>query len=159
MRGGGRIAVLLAAVACLLAAAGCADDGDAARAPATAATAEQGVEVIVFLAGEATEAERDGIRSALERMEADGRVVSFSYRSAEEALEMLRERLEDSSILDGLPENPLPASFSAIAREPADDVAAELGRLAGVDPELGVRTGIGPVPDVTTPLPPPAPGP
>ena len=80
-----------------------------------------------------TSAERDG----------SDLVAGYWFVSTDDALESFRETLQDPSIIDDLPNNPLPASFDI---EPVDAAQSQaivdrIISLPAIDTELGVTNG------------------
>lgn len=115
--------------------------GRETSAPPTAGTAKPITTVRAYLRDEATIAEVGHLRATLSRLLTDGRIASFQYESKSAALERLRSRLKNPSILDELPANPVPASFVV-------DLAPGIGRKGlarvlasepAIDSGLGVR--------------------
>ncbi|MBI3622086.1 MAG: ABC transporter permease [Nitrospirae bacterium] len=90
--------------------------------------ASEEARVQVFLREGLDQAQRDVVRGQLEREPA---VESVVYVSEEEALSRFKTRLKDqASLLEGLGENPLPASFELrVRQDPA--VLDQLAELAG----------------------------
>jgi cell division transport system permease protein len=101
------------------------------------------VDINVFIADAATVPQVEGLRSQLTALQERGEVESFVYVSKEEALVKLRDRLNDPSILEELPGNPLPASFEVKPTDPArsDAIIAELQDSPAIDTELGISYG------------------
>lgn len=69
----------------------------------------------VYLHGDATKGERQKLKREIE---ATPHVTGVEYISKGRAVEILRERLNDPDVLEELPRNPLPASFSVDLDEP-----------------------------------------
>jgi len=129
----------VAAIAALVAVLPRGDDGAApSPAPASPVVPSPGAtaEVTVWLASGATPAEVDALRARLDGLVAGGAAESVAYVSAEDALDDLRGRLRDPSILDQLPENPMPASFEVRTSDP-DAVRAAIAGDPAIDPALG----------------------
>jgi cell division transport system permease protein len=101
------------------------------------------VDINVFIADAATVPQVEGLRSQLTALQERGEVESFVYVSKEEALVKLRDRLNDPSILEELPGNPLPASFEVKPTDPArsDAIIAQLQDSPAIDTELGISYG------------------
>ncbi|MEW6325509.1 MAG: permease-like cell division protein FtsX [Nitrospirota bacterium] len=91
----------------------------------------------VFLRDEIEAAQRDRVRTALEREPA---VESVSYVSKEEALaRFTAQGGEQAALLEGLGTNPLPAAFDVRLR-PDPALTADLPALAGrIEAEAGVE--------------------
>jgi cell division transport system permease protein len=86
------------------------------------------VDINVFISDAATVPQVEGLRSQLTALQEQGPVESFTYISKDEALVKLRDRLNDPSILEELPGNPLPASFEVKPTDPerSDEIIAQL---------------------------------
>lgn len=96
-----------------------------------------------YLSDAATASQIAHMRATLDALRDQGRIVTAVFRSKEAALEDLRSRLEDPSILDELPSNPLPATFE-ITLPPDGDAEAVAAALAS-EPALDPVLGLGPV--------------
>lgn len=101
------------------------------------------VDINVFIADSATVPQVEGLRSQLTALQDQGEVESFVYVSKDEALVKLRDRLNDPSILEELPGNPLPASFEVKPTDPArsEQIIAQLQDSPAIDTELGISYG------------------
>jgi cell division transport system permease protein len=101
------------------------------------------VDINVFISDAATVPQVEGLRSQLTALQEQGPVESFTYISKDEALVKLRDRLNDPSILEELPGNPLPASFEVKPTDPerSDEIIAQLQDSPAIDPELGISYG------------------
>jgi cell division transport system permease protein len=101
------------------------------------------VDINVFISDSATVPQVEGLRSQLTALQEQGEIESFVYVSKDEALVKLRERLNDTSILEDLPGNPLPASFEVKPTDPArsDAIIAQLQDSPAIDTELGISYG------------------
>jgi len=101
------------------------------------------VDINVFVSDAATVQQVEGLRSNLTALQERGEVKSFVYVSKEEALVKLRARLNDPSILEDLPGNPLPASFEVKPTDPArsDAIIEELQDSPAIDTQLGISYG------------------
>ncbi|MGD9571932.1 MAG: permease-like cell division protein FtsX [Thermoleophilia bacterium] len=101
------------------------------------------VDINVFISDSATVPQVEGLRSQLTALQERGEVETFVYVSKDEALVKLRERLNDPSILEELPGNPLPASFEVKPTDPArsDAIIAQLQDSPAIDAELGISYG------------------
>jgi cell division transport system permease protein len=101
------------------------------------------VDINVFISDAATVPQVEGLRSQLTALQERGEVESFVYVSKDEALVKLRDRLNDPSILEELPGNPLPASFEVKPTDPArsDTIIAQLEDSPAIDTELGISYG------------------
>ncbi len=73
------------------------------------------------------------VRAIRRLVESDERVESTRFVSREEALETMKRRYPD--LVEGLAENPLPASLEVTTATVADaeSLARDLGRMPGVD--------------------------
>ena len=98
---------------------------------------QAGLHLAVYLEDDADEQQRDEIRHTLEQAP---QVASVRYISQEQALKRFRERLgPQTTLLDGLEDNPLPASLEATfsARGRSTQAVSELAQaivgLAGVE--------------------------
>ncbi|MCZ7663280.1 MAG: permease-like cell division protein FtsX [Thermoleophilia bacterium] len=77
---------------------------------------EQKVEITVFLKDSAT---TDDISAMLDEIQAMPEVKGAQFISKEEALKRLKEDLKDHpELFEGLPKNPLPASFEVSLKDP-----------------------------------------
>jgi cell division transport system permease protein len=101
------------------------------------------VDINVFIADSATVPQVEGLRSQLTALQERGEIESFVYISKDEALVKLRDRLNDPSILEELPGNPLPASFEVKPTDPSrsDAIIAQLQDSPAIDEELGISYG------------------
>lgn len=101
------------------------------------------VDINVFISDAATVPQVEGLRSQLTALQEQGPIESFTYISKDEALVKLRDRLNDPSILEELPGNPLPASFEVKPTDPerSDEIIAQLQDSPAIDPELGISYG------------------
>jgi cell division transport system permease protein len=101
------------------------------------------VDINVFISDSATVPQVEGLRSQLTALQDQGEVKSFVYVSKDEALVKLRDRLNDPSILEELPGNPLPASFEVKPTDPArsEQIIAQLQDSPAIDTELGISYG------------------
>jgi cell division transport system permease protein len=101
------------------------------------------VDINVFISDAATVPQVEGLRSQLTALQERGEVESFVYVSKDEALVKLRDRLNDPSILEELPGNPLPASFEVKPTDPArsDAIIVQLEDSPAIDTELGISYG------------------
>ncbi|MGD9571099.1 MAG: permease-like cell division protein FtsX [Thermoleophilia bacterium] len=91
--------------------------------------------VTVIVADDATPADVERMGDAFRQRVAAGDLVSAEFVSEEEALDRLRARLQNPSILDELPSNPMPASYEVVPAPGADRaaLAAAVRALPGVD--------------------------
>jgi cell division transport system permease protein len=80
----------------------------------------------VFLYDDATKGEVDGLQKRIENVP---HVSSTEYVSKQQAVKILKERLDDDSILDELNNNPLPASFN-VRVDDADNLETVRSDLA-----------------------------
>ncbi len=142
-----RWALLLLVLGALV--AGCSDDGPSGSGTATAPPPAS---LSAYLEAGVSATEREAIAGRLEAMTVDGRVVSYSYLSAEDGLAELRGRLDDPSILDDLTANPVPAVFRIeVVPSALGGVTREIAAMPGIDPELGVQEDVELPPGVTVP--------
>jgi cell division transport system permease protein len=96
---------------------------------------ESRLDVQVYVADSATQAQVAALQSAIVGLQTHGQVKSFTYISTTEALNSFKARLKDPSLLELLPSNPLPASFDVIPVNPAHDnqIAAALRSSPAID--------------------------
>ena len=101
------------------------------------------IDVDVFISDSATVQQVESLRGELEGLQSRGAVQSFTYVSKEEALEIMRERLKDPSILQDLAGNPLPAKFNVQPTDPeqAETIIAAVGESPALDAEQGISYG------------------
>jgi cell division transport system permease protein len=106
------------------------------------------LDIDIYLADSATVQQVNGIKTQLTALQQSDDVASFKYVSPEEGLKDLRGRLNDPSILDELPSNPLPAKFNVKPTDPSrsgkiiasfKDTSGNTG--PGIDPSLGISYG------------------
>jgi cell division transport system permease protein len=101
------------------------------------------LDIRAYIADAATVAQVNGLKTQLDALQANGQVASYTYVSADEGLEELRGRLQDPSILDELPSNPLPAKFTVIPSDPeqSGQIVVSLQDSPAIDEELGIDYG------------------
>lgn len=101
------------------------------------------LDIRAYISDSATVSQVNGLKTQLDALQANGQVSSYTYVSADEGLEELRGRLQDPSILDELPSNPLPAKFTVIPSDPeqSDQIVASLQDSPAIDEELGIDYG------------------
>lgn len=104
---------------------------------------KQRVDIDVFISDTASVTQVEGLRGQLAGLQEQGTIESFTYVSKDDALVELRGRLDDPSILEELPSNPLPAKFNVKPADPdrADAIIAAVGDSAAIDTELGISYG------------------
>jgi cell division transport system permease protein len=93
------------------------------------------LDIQVYVADAATDAQVTNLQTAITNLQRQGLVKSYSFVSKQQALDKLKSELSDQSILNLLPNNPLPASFDLIPSDPSKDaqVAAALRGNAAID--------------------------
>ncbi len=101
------------------------------------------LDIRAYISDSATVPQVNGLKTQLDALQANGQVASYVYVSADEGLEELRGRLQDPSILDELPSNPLPAKFTVIPSDPeqSGQIVASLQDSPAIDEELGIDYG------------------
>jgi cell division transport system permease protein len=101
------------------------------------------LDIRAYISDSATVSQVNGLKTQLDALQANGQVASYTYVSADEGLEELRGRLQDPSILDELPSNPLPAKFTVIPSDPeqSDQIVTSLQDSPAIDEELGIDYG------------------
>ena len=101
------------------------------------------VDIDAYISDSATVPQVEGLRTQLAALQSQGQVESFTYVSKDDALNELRGRLKDPSILEELPSNPLPAKFNIKPTDPdnAQGIIDEISDSPAIDPELGISYG------------------
>jgi cell division transport system permease protein len=92
--------------------------------------------VNAYISDSATDRQVAGLKANIESLQDRGLVESFTYVSKDDALRSLRERLDNpDEILDLLPGNPLPASYTIDPVDPErnDEIAAALRDSPALD--------------------------
>jgi cell division transport system permease protein len=79
------------------------------------------LDISVYVADSATDAQVTGLQGSITNLQHQGLVKSYTFVSKEQALQRLKSELSDQTILNLLPNNPLPASFDIIPNDPAQD--------------------------------------
>jgi cell division transport system permease protein len=103
----------------------------------TRAAAEE-LHVRVYLRDSADATQRDGLRARLER---EAAVRAVTYVSKEEALSRFKAQLKDQAVLlEGLGDNPLPASFDVVVREEAPAMTGLTDLIGRIQAEPGVES-------------------
>jgi cell division transport system permease protein len=103
----------------------------------TRAAAEE-LHVRVYLRDSADATQRDGLRARLER---EAAVRAVTYVSKEEALSRFKAQLKDQAVLlEGLGDNPLPASFDVVVREEAPAMTGLTDLIDRIQAEPGVES-------------------
>jgi cell division transport system permease protein len=89
---------------------------------------ERGIRVMVYLSPEITETERAGLQERIHGMYG---VADVRFISKDEGLELLKQQMQQqASLLDNLPENPLPDAFEIRLADPSEN-AETIEVLAG----------------------------
>jgi cell division transport system permease protein len=98
------------------------------------------VDINAYLRDDVSSAQLNGLQG---KLKANPDIASFTYVSKQDALEVMRKRLKDPTILEELPSNPFPASFNIRPTDPerADAIIASIRRDAALDPEDGIAYG------------------
>ena len=101
------------------------------------------VDIDAFISDSATVPQVEGLRTQLVALQSDGQIREFTYVSKDDALNELRGRLKDPSILEELPSNPLPAKFNIKPTDPdnAQGIIDQISDSPAIDPELGISYG------------------
>jgi cell division transport system permease protein len=103
------------------------------------------IDVQVYLDDAANNQQVNAIKQRIEDLRGSGEVKSYTFVSKDEAIAEFRKRLDDPSILEYLPDNPLPRSFNLKLVDPsrAADVVAGLKGAPGLDIDLGDKSNPG----------------
>lgn len=103
------------------------------------------IDVEVYIADAATDKQVNTIKQKIEGLRGSGEVKSYTYVSKADAIDEFRKRLDDPSILDYLPANPLPASFNLKLTDPsrAADVVSQIKGTPGLATDVGDKTNRG----------------
>ncbi len=101
------------------------------------------VDIDAFISDSATVPQVEGLRTQLVALQSNGQIREFTYVSKDDALNELRGRLKDPSILEELPSNPLPAKFNIKPTDPdnAQGIIDQISDSPAIDPELGISYG------------------
>jgi cell division transport system permease protein len=101
------------------------------------------IDVRAYISDPATVEQVNELRDAIAAMETDGQVDSYEFVSKEDALEIMRERLQDPTILEELPGNPFPRSYIIKPSDPerSGEIIDALDDLPAIDPSAGVVDG------------------
>ena len=101
------------------------------------------VDIDAFISDSATVPQVEGLRTQLVALQTNGEIREFTYVSKDDALNELRGRLKDPSILEELPSNPLPAKFNIKPTDPdnAQGIIDQISDSPAIDPELGISYG------------------
>jgi cell division transport system permease protein len=93
------------------------------------------LDISVYVADSATDAQVTNLQGSITNLQHQGLVKTYSFVSKEQALQRLKNELSDQTILNLLPNNPLPASFDIIPNDPAQDaqIAAALRGNPAID--------------------------
>ncbi len=93
------------------------------------------LDISVYVADAATDAQVTSLQGSITNLHSQGLVKSYVFVSKQQALQRLKSELSDQSILNLLPNNPLPASFDIIPNDPAKDaqIAAALRGNPAID--------------------------
>jgi cell division transport system permease protein len=101
------------------------------------------IDVRAYISDPATVEQVNELRDGIATLESDGLVESYEFVSKEQALEIMRERLQDPSILEELPGNPFPRSYIIKPTDPerSGEIIAALDDMPAIDPSAGVVDG------------------
>lgn len=105
------------------------------------------VDVRAYVADEATVAQVKELEDAIIDMQPGGArpelVETYIFVDKDDALQRMRERLEDPSILEELTGNPFPRSFDIKPENPerSQEVIDELSGFAAIHPDEGIADG------------------
>ncbi len=93
------------------------------------------LDISVYVADSATDAQVTNLQGSITNLQRQGLVKTYTFVSKAQALQRLKSELSDQSILNLLPNNPLPASFDIIPNDPAKDaqIAAALRGNPAID--------------------------
>jgi cell division transport system permease protein len=101
---------------------------------------KQKIDVSVYISDSAEVDQVNALQAQINGLEEQGVVREFTFVSKDDALTIMRERLDDPTILEELPSNPFPASFEVKLTDPenADQVIAAVEEQPALDPEEGI---------------------
>jgi len=101
------------------------------------------IDVRAYISDPATVEQVDELEAAIATLQDDGLVESSEFVDKDEALQIMRERLQDPTILEELPGNPFPRSYIIKPTDPerSGEIIAALENLPAVDPSAGVVDG------------------
>jgi cell division transport system permease protein len=101
---------------------------------------KQKIDVSVYISDSAEVDQVNALQAQISGLEEQGVVREFTFVSKDDALAIMRERLDDPTILEELPSNPFPASFEVKLTDPenADQVIAAVEEQPALDPEEGI---------------------
>jgi cell division transport system permease protein len=93
------------------------------------------LDIQVYISDAATTAQVSNLQQSITALQNQGLVKTFTFTSKAQALQKLKSELSDQSILNLLPNNPLPASFDVTPNDPANDaqVATALRNNPAID--------------------------
>jgi cell division transport system permease protein len=93
------------------------------------------LDVQVYVVSSASEAQIAALQNQIDNLKTDHLVKNYTFISQAEALATFKQRLNDPSILQLLPNNPLPASFDVIPNDPGNNgkIAAALRGNPAID--------------------------
>jgi len=105
---------------------------------------ESRLDVRVFIADSATTPQVNALDAQIVALQTHGLVKSFTFVSKQEGLQQLEQEGADPSILQGLPNNPLPAAFDLTPTNPAKNpqIAAALRGSPAIDTTMPNGNGI-----------------
>ncbi len=101
------------------------------------------IDVRAYISDPATVDQVAELEAGIVALQSDGTVESFDFVDKQEALEIMRERLQDPTILEELPGNPFPRSYiiKPAQAERSGDIIAALRDFPAIDPSAGVVDG------------------
>jgi cell division transport system permease protein len=105
------------------------------------------IDVQAYISDSATESQVEGLRKQIDALQASGTVASYIYVTKADALEIMRKRLKDPALLEGVNGNIFPASFKIKPSDPdkaqriVDELSTGPAVSPAIDPEFGVSYG------------------
>lgn len=104
---------------------------------------KQRIEVEAYISDSATDSQVKGLVAQIEALKQRGLVKDYEYVSKTDALNIMRKRLANQSILEDVPGNPFPASYRIRPTDVAnsDAIVKELEGGPSIDRESGVSYG------------------
>ena len=97
------------------------------------------LDVKAYIADDATDAQVSSLQGHIKQLQDQGLVRSFEYISKDQAVAEFKERLKDPTILDLLPNSPIPASFRIQSADPAknEQIRQAIVEDAAIDHTMG----------------------
>jgi cell division transport system permease protein len=77
------------------------------------------IDIRFFVSDAATVDQVDGLQDRLDALQQEGMIEELNFLTKEDALQVMRERLNDPSILEELTGNPFPATYEVKPSDPA----------------------------------------